>query len=334
MNILLTSVGRRTYMISYFKDALDGIGLVHAANSTDTYAIHQADKYVITPLIYDDNYIEFLLIYCLKHNIGAIISFFDIDLPILAANKAKFSGCGVRLLISDCNTIQICNDKWLTYEFLSNNGFCTPQTFLTLSECSKALESKEVEFPLMIKPRWGMGSMAIFQVDNMDELRVLYKKVKNIIVDSYLKYESNLDPEKCVIIQEKLIGNEYGLDVFNDLEGNFLACVPKIKLAMREGETFSAKIVDDAQLLGLGMKLSLKLKHLANLDVDCFKVDNGYCILEMNCRFGGQYPFSHLAGVNFPKAIVQMLLGNPTDENLLKMNVGTIGIKDFLLKEI
>ena len=50
MNILLTSAGRRTYMIRYFKNALKGLGLVHASNSVFTYALTQADKYIITPL--------------------------------------------------------------------------------------------------------------------------------------------------------------------------------------------------------------------------------------------------------------------------------------------
>lgn len=57
MNILLTSVGRRTYMVNYFKEALQGKGLVHAANSVETYAMKIADQSVLTPLIYDGNYI-------------------------------------------------------------------------------------------------------------------------------------------------------------------------------------------------------------------------------------------------------------------------------------
>lgn len=94
MNILLTSAGRRTYMIQYFKKALKGLGLVHASNSVFTYTLSQADKYVITPQIYDDGYIEFLLAYCRKENVSAIISLFDIDLPILAKNKKHLQKMG------------------------------------------------------------------------------------------------------------------------------------------------------------------------------------------------------------------------------------------------
>lgn len=65
LNILLTSSGRRSYLVNYFKEALNRQGLVHAANSTDiSPAFHAADRTVVTPLIYDENYIPFLVSYC------------------------------------------------------------------------------------------------------------------------------------------------------------------------------------------------------------------------------------------------------------------------------
>jgi hypothetical protein len=95
MNILLTSAGRRTYLINYFKEALAGTGKVFASNSILTYCLEQADDYVLTPNIYDDGYITFLLDFCKKKNIQVIISLFDIDLPVLAKNKDVFKQAGI-----------------------------------------------------------------------------------------------------------------------------------------------------------------------------------------------------------------------------------------------
>ena len=67
MNILLTSAGRRTYLVEYFREALEmaGLsGLIHAANSELSPALLSADRQVITPLIYEDEYIPFVLDYC------------------------------------------------------------------------------------------------------------------------------------------------------------------------------------------------------------------------------------------------------------------------------
>ena len=179
-----------------------------------------------------------------------------------------------------------------------------------------------------------MGSIGIFEADDKEELLVLYKKTLNSIKNSYLKYESTQELDKSIIIQEKLLGDEYGLDVFNDLNGGFLTCVAKKKLAMRAGETDSAEIIENNELTKIGIKISQLSKHIGNLDVDCFYVDNRFYILEMNCRFGGQYPFSHLAGVNFPKAIVEMLKNNVVDSTLLTPTYGTKGFKDILPVEL
>lgn len=329
INILLTSVGRRTYMVNYFKEALNGIGLVHAANSVETYSLSIANKSVITPLIYNENYIEFLLNYCLENNIKAVISLFDIDLPVLAKNKVRFAEHGISVIVSDFEFIQICNDKWLTYIFLKENGFNAPISFLSVRDAITAIGKNEIDFPLIIKPRWGMGSIGIFQADNEEELNVLYKKTLNSINKSYLKFESQQALENSIIIQEKLLGDEYGLDIFNNLKGGFLACVPKIKLAMRAGETDSAEIIENSKLFEIGKKLSQLSKHIGNLDVDCFLVENKFFILEMNCRFGGQYPFSHLAGTNFPKVLINMILNEKIEKQNLQVRTGAIGIKDL-----
>ena len=48
MNILLTSAGRRTYLVEYFKEALQMAGVegqVHTANSQECPAFYAADQW-------------------------------------------------------------------------------------------------------------------------------------------------------------------------------------------------------------------------------------------------------------------------------------------------
>ena len=92
MKVLLTSVGRRAYMVKYFKEVLGKNGEVHVCNSDElTVAFQYADRSVISPLIYDSNYIPFLLTYCEENRIDILISLFDIDLWVLAKNKKRFA---------------------------------------------------------------------------------------------------------------------------------------------------------------------------------------------------------------------------------------------------
>lgn len=330
MNIILTSVGRRTYMVEYFKKALGGNGLVYASNSIDTYTLHQADDYVITPQIYDDNYVAFLLSYCKKHSISALISLFDIDLPILSRNKSLFEQAGIRLVISDYPVTQICNDKWQTYQFLSAIGIRQTPTFINLSEAKSALANGKLSFPLFIKPRWGMGSIGIYKIETDVELDVLYTKLHRDIFRTYLKFESSIDKNECILIQQAIQGQEYGVEIFNDLNGNYVSTFAKKKISMRAGETDIAETIDAEPFMMIAKQISKELRHIANLDVDCFVEEDGnICVLEMNCRFGGQYPFTHNAGVDEPKQIIKWLEGNPTDFSLLQQINGVRSCKEL-----
>ena len=331
LNVLLTSVGRRTYMVDYFRFALHGEGKVYASNSIMTYSMTHADDVLITPVIYDEKYISVLLDFCLKKEVVAIISLFDIDLPILARHRTVFENKGIRLIVSSTEVTEICNDKWKTFLFLKNNSILHPRSYITKEDVKKALYEKELFFPVVLKPRWGMGSIGIFIADNFSELEVFYEKLRKTIFNTYLRYESEADKDRCIIIQEKIDGQEYGLDVLNDLNGKYVTVIAKKKVAMRAGETDIAEIVDAAPYEDLARRVSTRLQHIANLDVDVFMRPNGELyVLEMNCRFGGQYPFSHLAGVDFPRQIVEWLKGKETNMKILTPKIGVRSCKDLV----
>ena len=329
MNILLTSAGRRTYLVEYFKEVLKGKGTVYASNSAFSPALNTADDFVITPLIYEENYIPFLLEFVKKKNISVIISLFDIDLPVLAKAKDLFKKNGVAVIVSDYEVTQTCNDKWNSYNFLLENGFNTPKTYVDYREAQNDLEKETLDFPLIIKPRWGMGSIGIYKAENQQELEVFYKKVKKEIEESYLQFESKAEINRAILIQECIKGQEYGLDIFNDLEANHLKTFVKKKTAMRSGETDSAVTEDHQQLHELGKKLSGKLKHIGNLDTDWFIMADKIYVLEMNCRFGGGYPFTHLAGANLPKVLIELMQFNTYNVEDLQMEYDLEMIKDI-----
>ncbi len=330
MNVLLTSVGRRAYMVQYFKKILDGNGEVHVCNSDDlTVAFQYADKAFVSPLIYSDEYIPYLLEYCKKNKIDILLSLFDIDLLMLARHKKDFDKIGTRVIVSDEAFVGICNDKWKTYIFLKENGFNTPETFLNVKDALSAIENGKIQYPVMVKPRFGCGSISVMIAADEEELLYALKRVQKGIENTYLRYESDVAEDK-VIIQELLKGQEYGVDIINDLNGKFKNAVVKKKLAMRAGETDIAETVDCPQIYELSKKLGLLSEHIANMDTDVFMVGNSPYILEMNVRFGGGYPFSHEAGCNLPQAIVNWCNGIE-DDGLLYAKTGVKAFKELSL---
>ncbi len=333
MNVLLTSVGRRAYMVKYFKNALGANGKVHVCNSDDlTVAFHYADCSVISPLIYDDSYIPFLLNYCKENQIDILLSLFDIDLLILAKNKHRFEAIGTRVIVSDEWLIEICNDKWKTYHFLKENGFAVPKTYISLQRVLLALESGELKYPIIVKPRFGCGSIGMSVAE--DEMALLYYFRRNtrVIGKSYLKYESSSVPvDEQILYQECLEGQEYGADIIHDLSGNLQNVILKKKIAMRAGETDIAEVVDVPVIAEELKRLSGLTKHIGNMDCDVFLVDGKPYVLEMNARFGGGYPFSHMAGCDLPRAILEWNNGNCETDELLSYSTGITAFKELTL---
>ncbi len=335
LNILLTSSGRRGYLVNYFRQALNGRGAVHAGNSVpNAPAFYYADQSVVTPLIYDENYIPFLLEYCKENAIKVVIPLFDVDLKILTRYKHLFAQNGVIVVVSDEEVIDICNDKWETYKFCTEKGYLCPKTYKAKEDVLADIEENRVAYPIMVKPRWGMGSIAVYEADNKEELYIFEKKVENEIIKTYLKYESAATTNECVIFQQKIKGQEYGLDVIHDLSGNHANTIVRKKIAMRSGETDAAMVVDRADIAMIGTNLGNELGHIGNLDVDIFVADNLIYILELNARFGGGYPFSHCAGINLPKAIVNWILGGTVSDELIVKKYNHFVQKDICMIDL
>ena len=167
----------------------------------------------------------------------------------------------------------------------------------------------------------------------MEELDIVYGLLFKKIRKTILATASVGD--EYIMIQEKLTGKEFGLDVMNDLEGNNVAISVKQKLAMRAGETDKAITVDLPEVRDIGETIGHNLRHIGNLDVDIMQRANGdYCVLELNPRFGGGFPFSYEAGVNLPKAMVLWLQNKEVDTSILQPEYGRMFAKNDYLMEV
>ena len=334
MNILFTCAGRRTYLLKYFKENMaEGDKVVATDMQLTAPALQAADVKLQVPAVYAPQYVNITLNICKEQKIDALICLNDLELPILAENKARFEALGVKVIVSDPQVIDIAFDKYKTAQWVESLGLVAPKTYVRLDDVKKALAEGEIEFPLFMKPRWGSGSIGLESIADMEELDIYYnllmKKIKKTILAT-----ASVGNE-YIMIQEKLTGNEFGLDIMNDLNGKNVAVSVKQKLAMRAGETDKAVTVDLPEVREMGRKIGEALGHIGNLDVDIMqRADGAYCVLELNPRFGGGYPFSYEAGVNMPKAIIQWVKGEEVNPAILQPEYGRMFAKNDYLMEI
>lgn len=334
MNILFSCAGRRTYLLKYFKENMsEGDKVVATDMQLSAPALQVADVKLQVPAVYDPKYVDITLQICKEQEIDALLSLNDLELPILAENKARFEAEGVKVIVSDPSVIDIAFDKYKTAQWIESLGLKSPKTYVRLEEAKHALQTGDLHFPLFMKPRWGSGSIGLESIADMEELDIYYHLLMKKIKKTILATASVGD--EYILIQEKLTGKEFGLDVMNDLEGNNVAVSVKQKLAMRAGETDKAVTVDLPEVRKIGHKIGSALKHIGNLDVDVMQNEKGeYCVLELNPRFGGGFPFSYEAGVNLPKAIIEWVKGNKVDASMLQPEYGRMFSKNDYLMEI
>lgn len=336
MNILFTCAGRRNYLINYFKEAFNGNGKVMTADmQMSAPAMVDSDQAFIVPSIYDENYISELKNLIKENDIKALISLNDLELPILSKHKNELEQSGAKVLISDERVIEICFDKWKTVRFLEEIGLNSPKTFINLDKAISAINSGDLNFPLVIKPRWGSASIGIDFPESIEELQLAYKLQRLRIERTILATASQEDIDQSILIQQKIEGIEYGMDVLNDFDQNYIGTFVREKLAMRAGETDKAVSVIDQGIEEIGNKIAKNLKHIGNLDCDVFEgKDGNLYVLELNPRFGGGYPFSHEAGINTPAIFIEWLNGNNKINKFINYQSGIMFSKCDRLLEI
>jgi len=322
--------------VEYFRQALDGKGLVFASNSVLSPTMMRADGYGISPLIHSEEYIPWLLEFCRKNSISLIVPLFDIDLPVLAKNRERFEKEGIVLAVSGTDTVCTAADKLAMSKTLKKARIGCPGCTADPKEALALLESGAMQWPVVIKPRFGMGSIGLFTADDPEELDVLYRKCSRKVAASYLKYESAPFAGEDVLLQEMKTGTEYGMDVICDFHGNYRTTILRRKVAMRSGETDEAVILgkgdrEYAALTGLGKKLADCLDIRGNLDVDVIMdPEEGIpYVIDINARFGGGYPFSHMAGADLPGAYIAWAQGRKEPEGCLETEAGVHGYKDI-----
>jgi carbamoyl-phosphate synthase large subunit len=311
VNILLSTIGRRSYIADYFKRVSPEINVVgttdrHGLNSEFTVGLLGCDRRFIVPSIESKDYIAAVFDICRKEKVGMICSLFDKDCHVLADYLDSFHDKGVVPFIPDRRISDICFDKVLTVQFLGQIGIGSPATFTSIED----FRASNIAYPVVVKPRFGFASLNMFLARCERELIGCF------------------DPE-VHIIQEVLEGLEYSFDILNDLDGEVVSCVVKRKLKMRAGETDQAVTVKDSKLLDLAVLIGEAMGQAGPLDVDLFVSSNRIDVLEFNPRFGGGYPLSHAAGARFPELMVEMAKGKRPDPIIGEYQEDIVMMKDI-----
>ncbi|WP_431810306.1 ATP-grasp domain-containing protein [Lysinibacillus capsici] len=311
LNILFTSVGRRVELIKHFKNIYNELSIDGMIVSTDIKnnapAGYVSDKHLLVPRVDSKDYINSLLKICKEYHISFLVPLIDTELILLSSHKESFENIGVKVLISDVHTHEICNDKILTSNFFSNNGFDTPKLY----NIEKALGNGSIARPLLIKPAKGSSSVGVHKITNIDDLN-FYSKIIT-------------DP----ILQEFVEGQEYTIDVFTDFDGNVLTAVPRLRIETRAGEVSKGRTEKNPHLIRKAKELVSALPGAKGcITVQCFLThQNEIKFIEINPRFGGGAPLSLAAGADYAKYLMDVLINGKSSFDINNWRDGLLMLR-------
>lgn len=314
-NVLISSAGRRNYLVGWFCDASRRFGGRTVAVDADPFAPSRADAdvFAVVPPITHDEYVPALLQLCAQYDIGLALSANDHELSRWSGmSAAEFDELGTLLLALDPTAQQLAEDKLTMAGRLASAGVPVPLT-------TSAAVTGEPVGDVVVKARFGSGSNLLALASAADTRREAERlaalardRLNNPILDRTAALEA-------LVVQERKYGQEFGVDVINDFDGRFVGVLARRKIRMRHGETDQAETVPPDRFLGLGKQLSAAVGHRGLIDCDVIEcADGSLWLIDVNPRFGGGYPFCHVAGADVPTLYLHWLTGTtPMDDHLL-----------------
>lgn len=271
LKILTEASGSMTagYIIKSIKDT----GHTCVASDIDQHCAgrYLADDFITMPRKDDPalwQTIENLLI---TNKIDVVIPSFDETLLDWAERKEKFRDAGIHVIISDRDTLAICQDKWNTYNFFIEHGLPTPATSLNQ------------DFPL-VKPRCGRGAVGVMTTTepvNMDGM----------------------------VSQEYLKGVEYSVDIFCDRTSTPVYIVPRRRINVRDGKSTAGIVEFQQKISEWCAQLCKKMSFLGPINVQCFVLDDSSIkFLEINPRLAGGMALGFAATENWIDLIIDNIM--------------------------
>jgi carbamoyl-phosphate synthase large subunit len=301
----VSSAGRRVELIQCFRASAAALGIELKVLAVDlaptmSAACQVADRALAVPRCDHPEFVEVVLGICAEHGVDLVVPTIDPELAPLSREAARFGAVGVRVAVSAPAVVARARDKLATASWLAGLGLPAPRS-ATVAAARAAPQAWT--WPVLAKPRAGSSSIGVQLVAAPEELE-------------------RLPPD--YLVQERLWGTEYTVNLFFDAGGRLRCAIPHRRCEVRAGEVAKGRTERHAALERIAWRLGAVLAGArAAL---CFQaiVDpaGNPAVFEINARFGGGYPLAHCAGAHF----AQWLLEETTERPLTAHNDWRAGV--------
>jgi carbamoyl-phosphate synthase large subunit len=283
MNVLITSVARKVWLVEAFRRALARSGGLVLASDADPLAVglRLADGAVGLPRQDDPCFEAALVAACQMRRIDLIVPTRDAELMWFAARREKLAAVGAMVMVAPPTVVAVCQDKLAFADACVANGFAVAEV---LRDPTRA------RFPLFARPRRSAGGLGAVRIDDAAAL-------------------ASLAPFSNFIVQTFVDAPEYTIDVFADFAGQVLTVVPRGRLRVAAGESVVGVTVEAPPLVARAAALAATLGLVGHNTLQCFWDGGEPRWIEINPRFGGGAALGFAAGADTPSLLVRLAAG-------------------------
>ncbi len=286
------------------------------------------DRFYSVPPISDQNYVDTLLEICDKESIDIFFPQISMELELVRSRIEDFHRLGVKVAITDNDTLNSANNKLKVYDLMTSSGIPTPKysKIESIEDFHKA--SERLGFPncpVCIKVAESSGSRGVRIV--MPDLSkgdlFLNTKPSSMYVtmeemDSILK-SIKIWPD--MMVMEYLPGCEYTVDLLaNHGKVIYIAgrrnTVSQTSIAMES----TVEKNDSAYNMATSLVELFQLDGNIGFDFMMDKADNPI-ITDINPRITATIVLYKEAGINFPYLRVKQLFGEKLPEVEIRYGV-------------
>ena len=274
------------------------------------------DEWYEEPDLEREDYIEFCIDFCMKHDIDVFIP--RNKMVDISKNISRFQEIGVTVMADSYEKISILNNKAKTYElFQKENDIKVPEfeVVTTFEDFSKAYDKLRTKYDKLcikfVNDEGGMSFRIIKQ--DINEYGSLFQYPSSDISISHLKsILSERESFKEMMIMPYLSGEEISVDCLNTESG--LIAVPRYK-----GNLRAERIAFDPCII----HMCKRIIEIIHLEFPCniqFKLlEETPYLLEINTRMSGGIQMSCLgAEINIPNIALNKILGKTAGWSLNK----------------
>jgi len=278
------------------------VGHTHAATST-FLSKYCFKKILYRDPLYGENFVSDVIKAVIRYDCDVLFPVTDYSLMEISLRKEKFERIGVKIPIPNHETILTARDKLLTLKVAKKEGVPCPRTFTPASvkELNKVIH--ELGFPLVVKPRTGIGGAGIEYVRSKNELQKAFVNIRK----AFGHYP---------IVQEFIpgAGNVYSVVCIFDERSGLKAAITMRKIredpptggACTFGETvWSPQITD----IGVNLLKKMGWYGIAAAELKIDPRDDKPKLMEINPRWFGYTSLAINAGIDLPFILYKIALG-------------------------